>query len=154
MRKIRIIAVGKIKEQYLREAIAEYKKRLGRFCNLQEIELKEARIDEHNSDVAKDEEGKNILYHIGDYEIVIVLDRQGKELSSEDFAAAIRKYNEEYDVTFVIGGPAGMSRDVLRRANLVVSFSQLTLTHQMMRLFLIEQVYRAYAIMNNLPYHK
>ncbi|MBI4739656.1 23S rRNA (pseudouridine(1915)-N(3))-methyltransferase RlmH [Candidatus Woesearchaeota archaeon] len=154
MKKIRIIAVGKIKEPYLRDAIAEYKKRLGRFCDLLEIELKEARIDEHAVAVSQAKESKDVLDHLSDYEIVIVLDRRGKELSSEEFAVAIKKFHQEYDIAFVIGGSTGLSQNVLRRANLVISFSQLTFTHQMMRLFLIEQIYRAYTIMNNLPYHK
>lgn len=154
MKKIRIIAIGKIKEPYIRDAIAEYEKRLQRFCDLQKIELKEAKIDERNSDVAKEKEGKDILDHLSDYEIAIVLDSQGKELSSEEFAETIKKYSSEYNIAFVIGGPGGLSNGVLRRANLVVSFSKMTFTHQMIQLFLSEQVYRAFTIIKNMPYHK
>jgi 23S rRNA (pseudouridine1915-N3)-methyltransferase len=154
MRKIRILAVGKIKEPYLRDAIAEYEKRLSKFCELDIIELKEASIDPKNPNVSSEKESKDILEHLSDYEIVIALDQRGKELDSPELASAIKKYTADYDITFVIGGPTGMTNEVLRRANMTVSFSKMTFTHQMIRLFLVEQIYRSYTIINNMPYHR
>lgn len=156
--KINIIAVGKIKEKYLREAIDEYKKRLTKFCSLNIIEINESVAKVENiSHIKKslEEEGRAIISKIKN-EYVIVLDLDGKEHSTIELSEKIKnialKGNSE--ITFIIGGSYGLNEDVKRKADLRLSFSKLTFPHQLFRLILLEQIYRIFKIINNEPYHK
>ncbi|CEL91572.1 23S rRNA (pseudouridine(1915)-N(3))-methyltransferase RlmH [Streptococcus sanguinis] len=158
--KIKLVTVGKLKEKYLKDGIAEYVKRLNRFCKVEMIEL----ADEKTPDKARDlenqqileKEGNKVLAKINEREFVIVLAIEGKQFPSEKFSqlmmdATVRGFS---DITFVIGGSLGLSPTVKKRANLLMSFGKLTLPHQLMRLVLIEQIYRAFMIQQGSPYHK
>ena len=158
--KIQIICIGKLKEKYWTEAVAEYSKRLQRFCTLEIVELKEARLpdkasaaDEEN---VKLEEGRSILKQISDSTYVITLEVLGKALSSEELAGKIEDLAGmgRSDIAFVIGGSLGLSAEVSRRADLKLSFSRMTFPHQMMRVILLEQIYRSFKINRNETYHK
>lgn len=157
---IKIIGVGKVKEKYFRAGIAEYAKRLGRFCKFKVVEVKDEQAPESLSQAEMDEvmakEGQRILSKISDREYVYALAIKGKERSSEEFAHEIQQlatYGHS-DITFVIGGSLGLSPEVLKRADTQLSFGRLTMPHQLMRLVLAEQVYRSFTIINGLPYHK
>lgn len=158
--KIQIICIGKLKEKYWTEAVAEYSKRLQRFCTLEIVELKEARLpdkasaaDEEN---VKLEEGRSILKQISDSTYVITLEVLGKALSSEELAGKIENLvgMGRSDIAFVIGGSLGLSAEVSRRADFKLSFSRMTFPHQMMRVILLEQIYRSFKINRNETYHK
>ena len=157
---ITIISVGKLKEKYLKLAIDEYAKRLGRYCKLDIIELDDEKAPENLSDkemeMIKDKEGKKILAKIKDTSYVIALAIDGKSLSSEELADTINKLGIRgiSNITFVIGGSLGLSDEVLSRADYKLSFSKMTFPHQLMRLILLEQIYRSYRINNGEPYHK
>lgn len=157
---INVIVVGKIKEKYLKLGIDEFKKRLSKYCKLDIIELDDEKAPEKLSEkemiMVKEKEGKKILSKIKDTSYVIALAIDGKNLSSEELAdkmsdLAVRGNS---NITFVIGGSLGLSDEVLDRADYKLSFSKMTFPHQLMRLILLEQVYRAYRINNNEPYHK
>lgn len=157
---INVIGVGKIKEKYLKLGIDEFKKRLSKYCKLDIIELDDEKAPEKLSEKemikVKEKEGKKILSKIKDTSYVIALAIDGKNLSSEELAdkmsdLAVRGNS---NITFVIGGSLGLSDEVLDRADYKLSFSKMTFPHQLMRLILLEQVYRAYRINNNEPYHK
>ncbi len=157
---INVIGVGKIKEKYLKLGIDEFKKRLSKYCKLDIIELDDEKAPEKLSEkemiMVKEKEGKKILSKIKDTSYVIALAIDGKNLSSEELAdkmsdLAVRGNS---NITFVIGGSLGLSDEVLNRADYKLSFSKMTFPHQLMRLILLEQVYRAYRINNNEPYHK
>ncbi|KRN28677.1 alpha beta knot family protein [Lactobacillus selangorensis] len=157
---IKIIGVGKLKEKYFKQGIAEYAKRLDKFCKFQIIEVPDEKAPESLSDAqmthVKDKEGERILAKIKDKEYVIALAILGKERSSEELAHEIDQlatYGHS-DITFVIGGSLGLSEAVLKRANDQLSFGKLTMPHQLMRLVLTEQIYRAFTIINGMPYHK
>ena len=160
MLQFKIIAVGKIKEQYLQAGIKEYTKRLISYVRLNIIEVDDEPCPEKASlaeeERIKQKEGKRILKAISDPEFVILLDIKGKGLSSADLAALFeeRALLGQSNITFVIGGSLGISEEVRSRANLKWSFSKLTFTHQMIRLVLLEQVYRACKINKGEPYHK
>ena len=158
--KIQIICIGKLKEKYWTEAVAEYSKRLQRFCTLEIVELKEARLpdkasaaDEEN---VKLEEGRSILKQISDNTYVITLEVLGKALSSEELAGKIEDLAGmgRSDIAFVIGGSLVLSAEVSRRADFKLSFSRMTFPHQMMRVILLEQIYRSFKINRNETYHK
>ena len=158
--KIQIICIGKLKEKYWTEAVAEYSKRLQRFCTLEIVELKEARLpdkasaaDEEN---VKLEEGRSILKQISDSTYVITLEVLGKALRSEELAGKIEDLAGmgRSDIAFVIGGSLGLSAEVSRRADFKLSFSRMTFPHQMMRVILLEQIYRSFKINRNETYHK
>ena len=158
--KIQIICIGKLKEKYWTEAVAEYSKRLQRFCTLEIVELKEARLpdkasaaDEEN---VKLEEGRSILKQISDSTYVITLEVLGKALSSGELAGKIEDLAGmgRSDIAFVIGGSLGLSAEVSRRADFKLSFSRMTFPHQMMRVILLEQIYRSFKINRNETYHK
>ena len=156
--KIKIIAVGKVKEKYLKEAIEEYRKRLQKFCDLQIVEVDEsvAKVEnEANIKKVLSEEAKEILKLIKN-EYVIVLDIKGKEFSTEEFAEKIKnvKLDGISDIVFIIGGSYGLDEEVKKRAELRFSFSKLTFPHQLFRVILLEQIYRIFKIENNEPYHK
>lgn len=158
--KIKIVTVGKLKEKYLKDGIAEYSKRLSRFANLEMIELTDEKTPDRASDSENQKilelEGTRILSKIGDRDFVIVLAIEGKTLSSEEFSKQLEQapINGFSTLTFVIGGSLGLSPQVKKRANLSISFGRLTLPHQLMRLVLVEQIYRAFTIQQGSPYHK
>ena len=151
---IKIICIGKIKEKYLVDGIEEYKKRLKLFCDLELIELKEVNTDDINKNI--ESEGDLILNNIKKNDYVIALSIPGKNISSENFAQMIKEhytYNSSI-ITFVIGGSNGLDNRVLQRSNYQLSFGKMTYPHQLMRLILLEQVYRCMMINNNHKYHK
>lgn len=157
---IKLITVGKLKEKYLKEGIAEYTKRLSRFCKFQVVELIDEKTPENASEAQNNQimakEGERIQAKIGSRDYVIVLAIEGKQFPSEEFsqkleAVAVNGYS---DITFIIGGSLGLSKEIKQRVNLKMSFGLLTLPHQLMRLVLIEQIYRAFMIQQGSPYHK
>lgn len=158
--KITLIAVGKLKEKYLKEAVSEYSKRLGRYCKLEIIEVSDEKTPEQASQTAEEQirekEGERILKHIKDDMYVIALEIQGKMLSSEELAAKMEDLGIQgkSHIAFVIGGSIGLGKEVLKRADESLSFSKMTFPHQLMRVILLEQVYRGYRIINGEPYHK
>lgn len=158
--KITVITVGKIKEKYLREAIAEYTKRLSRYCKLEIIEVADEKTPDQAGETVeeqiRDKEGERILKYIRDDMYVITLEIDGKMLSSEELADKINMLGiqGQSSVAFVIGGSIGLGREVLKRSNYALSFSKMTFPHQLMRVILLEQVYRSYRINNGEPYHK
>ena len=158
--KVKIIAVGKIKEKYLKDGIAEYGKRMSRFAKFEIVELADEKTPDNASAAQNqqimEKEGERILAKISERDYVIVLAIEGKQLSSEAFSqviadATLRGYS---DIVFVIGGSLGLADKVKKRANLRLSFGLLTLPHQLMRLVLSEQIYRAFMIQQGSPYHK
>jgi len=158
--KIKIVTVGKLKEKYLKDGIAEYSKRISRFASVEMIELADEKTPDRASDSENEKildlEGNRILSKIGDREFVVVLAIEGKILSSEEFSKQLEQasINGYSTLTFVIGGSLGLSPQVKNRANLSLSFGRLTLPHQLMRLVLVEQIYRAFTIQQGSPYHK
>lgn len=158
--KIKMITVGKLKEKYLKEGIAEYSKRLGRFTKLEIIELPDEKTPDQASEAENqkilEKEADRILSKIGEREFVVALAIEGKQFPSESFSKVIQDTTLKgfSDITFVIGGSLGLAPSVKKRANLLMSFGQLTLPHQLMRLVLIEQIYRAFMIQQGSPYHK
>lgn len=145
---IQIVCVGKLKEVYWTKAIAEYSKRLSKYCNLSIDEVKEER--------EKEAEGKHILRKLKAGVFVIALDIRGKEFSSEELAEKIEQFGLEgkNEVILIIGGSLGLSQEVLDRSDMRLSFSKLTFPHQMMRVILLEQIYRSFKIIKGEPYHK
>ena len=158
--KVKIVTVGKLKEKYLKDGIAEYSKRISRFATVEMIELADEKTPDRASDSENEKilnlEGNRILSKIGDREFVVVLAIEGKTLSSEEFSKQLEQasINGYSTLTFVIGGSLGLSPQVKKRANLSLSFGRLTLPHQLMRLVLVEQIYRAFTIQQGSPYHK
>ena len=158
--KIKIVTVGKLKEKYLKDGIAEYSKRISRFAAVEMIELADEKTPDRASDSENEKildlEGNRILSKIGDREFVVVLAIEGKTLSSEEFSKQLEQasINGYSTLTFVICGSLGLSPQVKKRANLSLSFGRLTLPHQLMRLVLVEQIYRAFTIQQGSPYHK
>lgn len=157
---ITLITVGKIKEKYLREAIAEYKKRLSRYCKLDIIELQDEKTPDNASakdeEIIKNKEGQLILKYIKDNMHVVALDLKGKMLSSEELSGFIKDLGVkgESNIAFLIGGSLGLSESVLNRANYRLCFSKMTFPHQLFRIMLLEQIYRGFRIMKGEPYHK
>ena len=148
--KISILTVGKIKEKYLRDAIAEYSKRLGRYCKLEIIEVSDEKTPDNASETVED------AIRNKEGEFVITLEIGGEQLTSENFA---RKINElgirgTSHIQFVIGGSIGLGKEVLKRSDYALSFSKMTFPHQLMRVILLEQIYRSYRIISGEPYHK
>ena len=157
MIKIKIICVGKIKDTYLNQGISEYLKRLSGYSSVEIIEVKDEKIVSNNSDEKiKEIEGNRILEKISEKDYVILLDLKGKQLSSEELADKIDNLISGGigNYCFVIGGSLGNGENVKKRANFLISFSKLTYTHQMIRLLLLEQIYRVFKINNNEVYHK
>lgn len=158
--KIRIFCIGKIKENYLKEGIAEYLKRLSSYANVEIVEVSDEPIKENpnKSDIdnAINKEGKKILKLLKNTDYLISLDLDQKEFKSESFAEFLMKNVEisGSNLSFVIGGSYGLSDELKNRANNSFSLSQMTFTHQMTRLILLEQIYRAFKILNNEVYHK
>lgn len=148
---IKIVCVGKIKEKYFTSAISEYVKRLSKYTKIEIVQVP----DEANVEKALKVEGTKILSKIRDDEYVIALDIDGKSISSLEFAKKIDTIFTNYSkITFIIGGSYGLSQEVKKRSNYLLSFSKMTFPHQMFRVILLEQIYRAYKINNNESYHK
>lgn len=158
--KITILTVGKIKEKYFTAAITEYTKRLSRYCKLEIIEVQDEKTPDKAPDAInrqiKDKEGERLLAHVKDDSYVIALAIQGKELSSEQLAQKIDQLalNGKSHIIFIIGGSLGLSDAVLKRADYQLSFSPMTFPHQLMRVILLEQIYRTFKINAEEPYHK
>ena len=157
---INIICVGKIKENFFKDAIDEYSKRLSKYCNLNIIELPDEKIPNNASEkeelLVKEKEGQEILKRISKDSYVISLDLRGKQFSSLEFSNKLENISMNYNssITFIIGGSLGISRNVLDISNELISFSKMTFPHQLFRIFLLEQIYRAFKISNNETYHK
>lgn len=157
---ISIISVGKIKEKFLKAAIEEYSKRLSRYCKLDIIEVPDEKTPDNASAkeelMIKEKEGISILKHIKENMLVVTLDLKGKMLSSEELSNFIKdsglKGNSH--LAFIIGGSLGLSNEVLKKADFSLCFSKMTFPHQLMRVILLEQIYRGFRIMNGEPYHK
>jgi len=159
MLTIQIICVGKIKEIYLKDTLAEYSKRLSRYCKLAITELPDEKIpDKLNPSLANDIKSKectNIMSHIKKDSYVIALDLKGKEFSSEEFSKKLDSLSmETSSITFIIGGSLGLTQELLNICNLKVCFSKMTFPHQLIRVFLLEQIFRAFKISNGETYHR
>lgn len=160
MLAIDILCVGKVKERYLRDAIAEYSKRLSRYCKLNIIEVADEKTPDSASEAEelqiKAKEGERLLHHIKPSAYVIALAIEGKMLRSEQLAAKLDELavRGESHIQLIIGGSLGLDSAVTKRANMLLSFSPMTFPHQLMRVILLEQVYRAFKINAHEPYHK
>ncbi|MCC8140588.1 MAG: 23S rRNA (pseudouridine(1915)-N(3))-methyltransferase RlmH [Lachnospiraceae bacterium] len=158
--KIKVVAVGKIKEKYLADAVAEYAKRLSHYCKLEIVELPDERTPDSASEAEetqiREREGERILRKIPEGAYVIALAIDGQAPDSVEFARQMERWNVDgvSQMIFVIGGSLGLSKAVLARADYRLSFSRLTFPHQLMRVILLEQIYRSYRIRNHEPYHK
>ena len=159
MLNINIICIGKIKENYLKDAISEYSKRLSKFCNLNIIELSDEKLPSKLNDSIineiKNKECNKIIQNIKKDSYVICLDLKGKQFSSEEFSSKLDNIalNFNSSITFIIGGTLGLNQDVLSLSNEKICFSKMTFPHQLIRVFLLEQLFRAFKISNNETYH-
>ena len=153
---IDILCVGKIKESYFRDAIKEYEKRLSRFCKFEIIEVNEELIDPNlkNLDMVKEKEGERILQKAQGYLIALAIN--GNNISSEEHAKKINELSNRgvSSITYIIGGSYGLGKNVLQKVDYSLSFGKLTYPHQLMRVVLTEQIYRAYTILESSSYHK
>lgn len=159
MLSINIICVGKIKEKFFKDAISEYSKRLSKYCKLNILELTDEKIpDKANPSIENEiklKECNNIIKHLKKDSYVICLDLNGKELSSEQLSENIEKISmQSSNITFVIGGSLGLNKEILNLANEKICFSKLTFPHQLIRIFLLEQLFRAFKISNGATYHR
>lgn len=158
--KITIIAVGKLKEVYWQKSITEYSKRLSKYIKLEMIEVADEKVPECMSqaqeEIVRKKEGERILKNVKETAFVVTLEIKGKTFSSEQFSDFIQTnmISGNSHFIFVIGGSIGLSAEVLKRSNLALSFSSMTFPHQLMRVILLEQIYRAFKIMKKEPYHK
>ena len=158
--KITVITVGKIKEKFYTDAIAEYSKRLSRYCRLEIIQVADEKTPDGASEAQerqiKEKEGSRILAQIKDGAYVIALAVQGTMLSSEQLAGKLNRLgvDGQSQIVLIIGGSLGLSDEVLKRADYHLSFSPMTFPHQLMRVILLEQIYRSYRIISGEPYHK
>lgn len=158
--KITVIAVGKIKEKYLEQAIAEYAKRLSRYCKLEIVQVADEKTPDGASEAEeqkiREKEGERILAHVRDGAHVIALAIEGEMLTSEEMAGKLMKLGVTgvSHIQFIIGGSLGMSPAVMKRADYALSFSRMTFPHQLMRVILLEQIYRSFRIAAGEPYHK
>lgn len=150
---IKIITVGKLKEQYLKDAIQEYQKRLSKYTKIEIIELQD--YDFGNAEVNMQKEKELIIKNVSPKDYVITLEIKGKQLSSEEFADKIDTiFISNPNITFIIGGSYGLHDEIKTRSNFALSFSKMTFPHQLFRVFLLEQIYRCFKINNNESYHK
>lgn len=158
--KITVLCVGKVKEKFYRDAIDEFSKRLSRYCKMEVVEVADEKTQEQASDVeirlVKEKEGERLLKNIKEDAYVITLCIDGKQLNSEELSEKMEKLGVQgvSHIYFVIGGSLGLADEVIKRADYKLSFSKMTFPHQLMRVILLEQIYRGYRIMNNEPYHK
>ena len=160
MLTINILCVGKIKENYLKDAIAEYSKRLSKYCNLNIIEVPDEKVPDKLSDnviqLIKNEEAKKMLNNIKKDTYIICLDLKGKQYTSEEFSQRIENIavNGNSSITFVIGGTLGIGEEVLNLSKEKICFSKMTFPHQLIRVFLLEQIFRGFKISNGETYHR
>lgn len=158
--KITIVTVGKIKEKYLKDAIAEYSKRLSKYCKLEIIEVADEKTPDNASAVVEEQirakEAERILKYVKEDAYVITLEIDGKQLTSEELADKIEKLGVQgtSHIMLIIGGSIGLGEEVLKRSDFALSFSKMTFPHQLMRVILLEQIYRSYRIISGEPYHK
>lgn len=158
--KITLVTVGKLKERYWTDAVSEYSKRLSRYCRLEILQTADEKTPDHASQALeeqiKEKEGQRILSLIPDDAYVIALAIEGVMMDSEELAAMMGQLGVKgtSQIVFVIGGSLGLSGQVLKRADFHLSFSKMTFPHQLMRVILLEQIYRSYRILNHQPYHK
>lgn len=158
--KITIVSVGKIKEKYLKDAIAEYSKRLSKYCKLEIIEVADEKTPDNASAVVEEQirakEAERILKYVKEDAYVITLEIHGKQLTSEELADKIEKLGVQgtSHIMLIIGGSIGLGEEVLKRSDFALSFSKMTFPHQLMRVILLEQIYRSYRIISGEPYHK
>ncbi|MCI8339926.1 MAG: 23S rRNA (pseudouridine(1915)-N(3))-methyltransferase RlmH [Lachnospiraceae bacterium] len=158
--KITILAVGKMKEKFFADAVTEYRKRLSRYCKLEMIEVADERTPEHASgheeDLIRAREGERLRKYIKEGAYVISLAIQGRQASSEEFSEKIESLGVqgESHIIFIIGGSIGIDRGILQESRELLSFSKMTFPHQLMRVVLLEQIYRGFRIMKGEPYHK
>ena len=158
--KVTILCVGKVKEKFYRDAIDEFSKRLSRYCKLEIVEVSDEKTEEQASEneirLVKEKEGERLLKNIKDDAYVITLCIDGKQLDSEELSEKMEKLGIQgvSHIFFVIGGSLGLSDHIIKRADFKLSFSKMTFPHQLMRVILLEQIYRSYRIMNHEPYHK
>ena len=159
MLNINIICIGKIKENYLKDAISEYSKRLSKFCNLNITELPDEKLPSKLNDSIineiKNKECNKMIQSIKKESYIICLDLKGKEISSEEFSQKLDNIalNFNSSITFIIGGTLGLNQEILSLANEKICFSKMTFPHQLIRVFLLEQLFRAFKISNNETYH-
>ena len=158
--KITLLTLGKIKEKYLKDAIAEYSKRLSKYCKLEIIEVADEKTPDNASEVVenviRDKEGERLLKYVKDDAFVITLEIKGKMMTSEELAEKIDTLGIRgvSHIMFIIGGSIGLGEDVIKRSDFALSFSKMTFPHQLMRVILLEQIYRSYRIISGEPYHK
>ena len=158
--KITVLAVGKIKERFYTDAVSEYAKRLSRYCRLEIVEVADEKTPDGAGEAMerkiKEKEGERLLSHIKDNMYVIALAIEGKARSSEELSGRLDNLGLQgnSDIAFVIGGSLGLSEAVLKRADEALSFSRMTYPHQLMRVILLEQIYRSFKIQHGEPYHK
>lgn len=158
--KITIVTVGKIKEKYLKDAIAEYSKRLSKYCKLEIIEVADEKTPDNASTVVEEQirakEAERILKYVKEDAYVITLEIHGKQLTSEELADKIERLGVQgtSHIMLIIGGSIGLGEEVLKRSDFALSFSKMTFPHQLMRVILLEQIYRSYRIISGEPYHK
>ena len=149
---IKVIAPGKVKEKYLKDAIDEYVKRISKYTKIDIIEVKDEDFDINKT---LEKERDNILKYVSDKDYIITLDIEGNELSSIHFARKMNEiFNHNSNITFIIGGSYGLHNDIKKISNYSLSFSKMTFPHQLFRVMLLEQIYRTYKINNNETYHK
>lgn len=159
MLTINVVCIGKIKEKFFKDAIDEYSKRLSKYCKLNILELPDEKIpDKLNQNLENDIKSKectNMINHIKKDSYIICLDLAGKEISSEEFSKNIENISmQSGQITFVIGGSLGLNREILNLANQKICFSKMTFPHQLIRVFLLEQIFRAFKISNGETYHR
>ena len=152
--KITLLWIGKTKNSSLHNLIEDYWQRLSHFCELSLVEIRPVHEEDPSRLVAR--EGEKILAKIEAEDLLVLLDSQGKTFSSEEFSALLSSYRNRSlaKLVFVIGGPSGVSPTVRKRANQLISLSRMTFNHEMVRLFLLEQIYRAFTMIHHIPYHK
>lgn len=159
MLNIQLICIGKIKEDYLKNAIEEYRKRLSKYCKLEILELPDEKIpDKLNStlsDEIKQKECSNIIKHLKKSSYIIALDLGGKQLTSEEFSEKIQNLSmTNSNITFIIGGSLGLTNELLNCCQEKLCFSKMTFPHQLIRVFLLEQIFRGFKIAHNETYHR
>lgn len=158
--RVTILTVGKIKESYLRDAIKEYAKRLGKYCKLEILEVTDEKTPDSLSTTAAElvrkKEGERLLKSLPKDAYIITLEISGKQLTSEEFSQKIENLAVQgvSHLLFVIGGSLGLGQNILQKSDFAMSFSKMTYPHQLMRVILLEQIYRGYRIANGEPYHK
>lgn len=158
--KITVLCVGKIKEKYFSDGVKEYSKRLSRYCKLEIIEVADEKTPENasagNQELIRQKEGERLARYIKEGAWLMALAIEGRQYTSEEFSQKLHKLGLQgkSHIIFIIGGSIGLAAEILERADELVSFSKMTFPHQLMRVVLLEQVYRGYRIMNGEPYHK